>query len=401
MTKYSDAVNDALERLDDLGYERGPEPEGFVAHGTMCAEALATLGYPERIPGYIDGYRSGLAHHDRPEPRFALDPDDWREALGDFPRVGDWEVLFARELAEAPWQEVLVRWWPRLLPGVVAGTTHGLIRTAHAVRSLAATPRPTRAQLTELTRGLAFWAARWTRLPGRVRFEGDKTLAQAMAALPRDELRHSRFRGGRGRTDDTSALDTYAGYHEALRALRPQHAQWLISEMTAEFAGVYLAHPEALPVPPIHGITAPAAARLVLPHLPEALHGPTVAAVWQVQALFLIDLTNDRNGEDTALADADAARTPGLAELAARAVEHGDDHVIKVAEACLREHALRPDPRYAAAAYAAQERIPPYESTLGRAMYLEIEQRGARYLELSRDKYGRSTPYDRFLAEKP
>lgn len=34
-------------------------------------------------------------------------------------------------------------------------------------------------------------------------------------------------------------------------------------------------------------------------------------------------------------------------------------HVIKFTEACLREHALRPDPRYPAAVLAAQQRITP------------------------------------------
>jgi hypothetical protein len=40
-------------------------------------------------------------------------------------------------------------------------------------------------------------------------------------------------------------------------------------------------------------------------------------------------------------------------------VEHGDEHVIKFTEAALREHALRPDPRFAAAVLAAHDRIEP------------------------------------------
>jgi hypothetical protein len=392
MTAYSDAVNDALERLDDLGYERGPEPEGFVAHGTMCSETLATLGYADRIPRYVDDYRKGLAHHDRPEPWLPVAEEDWLDALGDFSRAGDWEVFFRRELAESPWRTVLARWWPRLVPGMVAGLTHGLIRTAHAVRSLGATPEPTQGQLTELARGLAYWAARWTWLPGQVRFEGQRTLGQAMAALPRDEMTGSRFRGGKGRTDDTSTLADYPGYHEALRSLRPYQTQLLISEMTAEFAGVYLAHPEVLPIPPVHGITAPAAVRLVLPHLPDELHAPTLAAIWQVQTLMLLDLTDSRDGESTALADADAMDAPKFAEITARAVEHGDDHVIKLSEACMREHSLRPDPRYAAAALAAQQRIPRYGPTFGRATIQQIEERGSNYLNLAKAVHQNDPP---------
>ncbi|MET9535598.1 hypothetical protein ABZY02_34450 [Streptomyces sp. NPDC006649] len=380
MTRYTDAVNDALERLDDLGYERGPE--GFVTHGPMCAETLATLGYGDRIPAWVRAYRNGIAHHAPPEPRLAIDANDatdWRSVLGDFDRAGDWEQLFRRELAAEPWRDVLVRWWPRLTPGLVAGLTHGVIRTAHAVRGLAAAPEPGPAQLTELARGLAYWAARYTPLPGHVRFRGQRGLARAMAALPRDELAESGFRGGRGDVEDTGPLGTYPGYQEALRALRPAETQLLLTEMTAEFAGVYLSHPEVFPIPLVHGITAPAAVRLVLPHLPAELHAPTLAVLWQVQVVMLLDFTRDRRGEDTATADADEYGAPGFAELTARAVEHGDDHVIKLAEACQREHALRPDPRYAAAAYAAQQRIPRYGADFGAATVQAVRRHGPRY----------------------
>ncbi|CAM5570622.1 Questin oxidase family protein OS=Streptomyces rimosus subsp. rimosus (strain ATCC / DSM 40260/ JCM 4667 / NRRL 2234) OX=1265868 GN=SRIM_018045 PE=4 SV=1 [Streptomyces rimosus subsp. rimosus] len=45
-------------------------------------------------------------------------------------------------------------------------------------------------------------------------------------------------------------------------------------------------------------------------------------------------------------------------ELGARAVEHGDEHVLKFTEACRREYALRPDPRFRAAVAVAR-RIAP------------------------------------------
>lgn len=40
-------------------------------------------------------------------------------------------------------------------------------------------------------------------------------------------------------------------------------------------------------------------------------------------------------------------------------VVHGDEHVIKFTEACYRENALQPDPRFAAAVQTAQRRIAP------------------------------------------
>ncbi|GAA1893241.1 questin oxidase family protein [Streptantibioticus ferralitis] len=364
---YGDAVNDALERMDDLGYERGAQGD-LANHGPMGAEALAVMGHGEQVAAWVEGYRHAMPHHEPPAPRFALDPADeasWRPALGTFNRAGDWERLFERELADRPWRDVLARWWGRLLPGTLAGLTHGMIRTAHAVRGLAATPHPSAAQLTEFARGLAYWAARYTGLPGEAAFQGpygtqgspgSGRLADAVAALPRRPMTAHVTRGGAA--ERLRAVDEFAGYREALHALAPADPQLLLSEMTAEFAGIYLAHPEVFPVPLIHGVTAPAAARLVLPHLPAELHTPTLAALWQVHVALLLAFTGDRQHEEAVAGTARETPVPAFDELAARALEHQDEHVIKFTEACIREHALRPDPRFAAAVLAAQQRIP-------------------------------------------
>ncbi|MDJ0463917.1 hypothetical protein [Streptomyces sp. H27-C3] len=152
-------------------------------------------------------------------------------------------------------------------------------------------------------------------------------------------------------------LDSTPGYTEALDWLAPDQAPRLLSEMTAQFADVYLGHPEVFPVPLIHGVTAPAAVRIVLPHPPHELHEPTLAALWQVHTAFLLAFTTDRRGEGTMDWRAEVPDLPPLAELGTRAAEHGDEHVIKFTEACLREYTLWPDPRYPAAAFAAQRRI--------------------------------------------
>ncbi|MGW6916241.1 questin oxidase family protein [Kitasatospora sp. NPDC054939] len=357
-TSYRDALNDALERLDDLGYERG-EGVDLANHGPMGAEALALLGQEDEVARWVGRYRRAMEHHEPPAARFALDPADessWRPALGSFHRAGDWERLFTRQLAEAHWREVLVRWWPRLLPGLFAGLTHGLIRTAHAVRGLdAAGANPTALQLNELARGLAYWAARYTELPGRPRLHGPYSLRAAVAALPRTPLD-----GPAGPQAARHRLDTLAelpGYTTSLHWLTPHDAPRLLSDMTAQFADVYLGHPEVYPVPLIHGLTAPAAARLLLPHLPYEQYEPTLARLWQIHTAFLLAFTTDRRDEDTDAWHHELPELPPLNELGARAAEHGDEHVIKFTEACLREYALRPDPRYPAAAFAAQRRI--------------------------------------------
>jgi hypothetical protein len=80
--------------------------------------------------------------------------------------------------------------------------------------------------------------------------------------------------------------------------------------------------------------------------------------LWQVHAALLLTFASDHGTEDTARTRALQTDTPAFDELCVQAVKHGDEHVIKFTEACLREHALRPDPRYPAAVLAAHQRIP-------------------------------------------
>src|SRR6201998_3659165 len=261
-------MGQAYERLDGLGYERGERD--FANHGPMAAEALCTLGFGDEVAGWVEDYKRRVAHHDPPQRGFGLDVADepsWRAALGRFEKVGDWEELFALELAERPWRDVVTTWWPRLLPGLLAGLTHGLIRTAHAVRCLSATEYPKDLALQELSRGLAYWAARYRPLPGEVTLAGTATVDEAVAALDR---RGADRAGGPGAM--VAELSDNPSYLRALGAVGPLAAGRRLSDMTTTFAGVYLAHPEVAPVPLIHGVTAPAAMRLVLAVVPTDLH---------------------------------------------------------------------------------------------------------------------------------
>jgi hypothetical protein len=361
---YGDAMADALDRLDDLGYERAGQAD-LANHGPMGAEVLAVLGHGDAIPGWVKAYRAAMPHHERPARRHDLDPADessWRPALGAINRAGDWEYLFQRELVEAPWREVLIRWWPRLLPGLLSRLTHGLIRTAHAVRGVgAADGVPSRQQVTELARGLAYWAARYTSLPGQPRLGGHLDVAAAVAAVPRMPPDPARTAGELLR-DRLGQLDARPSYHDALTALRVERADVLLSDLTAEFAGLCLVHTGGSPVPLIHAVTAPAALRLVLPYLPAELHELSITTMWQTHAALLMVFTSDAPEERTARDRASAVDVPGHEELVHQAVEHGDEHVLKFTEACLREHSLRPDPRYLAAATAVRDRISRYPS---------------------------------------
>ncbi len=107
----------------------------------------------------------------------------------------------------------------------------------------------------------------------------------------------------------------------------------------------------------IHAVTAPAAMRIGLAQLPGELHQPSVAAMWRVHVALLARFTRDAGGEQQSLEIASRDGLPSWQDLFGRAAENGDEHVIKFTEACARENALQPDPRFPAAAQAALDRI--------------------------------------------
>jgi hypothetical protein len=112
----------------------GPElRNGAPNHAPMVAEALAALGRDEVVHDWIEVYRSRLSEGPRTD---AVIGKDWKAALGDFSRLGEWQNRFRHELAGSPWKEVLDRWLPRLIPGSMASGTHGIIRCGHAARAL-------------------------------------------------------------------------------------------------------------------------------------------------------------------------------------------------------------------------------------------------------------------------
>ena len=142
---------EAYERFHRTGPEWGADQ--LTNHGPMAVEVLVRRGRAEVVPGWVDGYIRRL--DELPGAIGEITDTSWAEALGDGCRIGDWTGYFTRQLAEQPWRQVLAAWWPRLLPGIAAGATHGVIRTGHVVRTLLAGPED-QAALDELAHALAF-----------------------------------------------------------------------------------------------------------------------------------------------------------------------------------------------------------------------------------------------------
>jgi len=336
----------------DLALERfartGPEYRGGLAnHGPMAAEALGALGRSDAIAGWVLGYAGRL--EPPPGARDVIAAAEWEAALGQRGRVADWAAFFRRELADAPWRHVLRVWVPRLAPGFVAVATHGAIRTGHAARALAARETPPR--LHELAEGLAYWAANFTRLPEAATPPGSARPSQAVATLellPAGERRPYGFI-----TDRLAGLYGFALFKNvASRVAVSGDPSVFFSDLTEAFARVYLEN--AIPgkvITFVHAVTGPSAARLLLPYADEAGTRALMRYAWQAAAALYVAM-GDRRSEP--LPETEPVDAPTLVD---RAVANGDEHAIKLAEACLREDQIRPRPVFRLAAQDALARL--------------------------------------------
>ncbi len=331
------ALDDVLDRFAKTGPEFGP---GLSNHGPMAAEALVTLGRTAAVERWVDWYAPRLAEH--PEARNAIDAASWREALGHLKRVGDWIAFFDRDVRERPWREVLETWVARLGPGIMAGATHGLLRTAHAVRTLDA--GESAARLHELAEGLGYWAARYQELPSATGVIGTMNIGEALALVPRVDWQRR----------------TYGMIFDAVKGVDPEtfgpvigyvatdgDADAFVSDLTRTLVRHYLANAQTASISFIHCVTAPSALRTLAPHLTDATRQAAMRYTWQACASIYAayaDLAPD------AVPTFDAAVEFDTADLIEQAVAGRDEHAIKFTEACLKEHRITGDPAFVVAA---------------------------------------------------
>ena len=340
-------IDEMLDLLSFAGAEFG---NGAANHGPMAAEALFALDRDEAVLPWVEEYRKRLT--DRPSPSLAIRREDWQEYLGARDRLGDWIALFENELKEASWQDVVRHWAPRLAPAVMAAATHGLIRTAHAARSLSSGETPQRRY--ELAQGLGYWAARYYTLPGQP--SANNGGLSPRAALDHVERLHdSAFDGSGPISEQIKGMEKHPEFGPAidLADVRGDTSSF-ISNLTETFAGIYLASPKNL-IAFVHTVTAPSALRMLAPYLDEADARQAASYAWQacagVYSWYSTVPAQDTAGLEPPPADQD--------ELIDRAVAAGGAHSIKFTEACLREYSLNPSPVYLLAARDAAERVGP------------------------------------------
>lgn len=329
-------LDEALLRLRDTG----PERNGWLSnHAPMAAEALARHGHERRVHRWLDDY-AGLLE-DAPRGIAPIAPDEWRDPLGDPVRTGDWIAFFDRALRAEPWRAVLAVWWPRLLPGIAAGATHGVIRVGHAVRALLAAE--TAPRVTELGRGLAYWAARWQPLApagaGPYRRADPRAALDAVPRVP-----DQRF-GIRHRLAQLAALP---GWETAAAAV-PGEA----GDVEDRLAGIVTAavlrhhsHGYGNPVMLVHAATTPAAVLRTIVALPPALHPASLAAAWAATAAVTAAYS-------PATARFATGTAPDAAGVMQRAADSGDAHAIKFADTAVEAYHRTGDPALLASAHHA------------------------------------------------
>jgi len=354
-TPGSKSLLEAYDRLHAFGPEYGGDEEGnhgMTNHGPMAVEVMVRRGLDIDVDRWLDRYVRRLS--ELPTPDATIRPDQWQAALGDAKRLPSWTTFFQHELRDRPWSDVLVEWWPRLLPGIVAGSTHGVIRVGHAVRSLVANPDvpPAAETLDELAHGLAFWAARYRELSGVVAPSGQLSAAEALEGVTRldDQSGFIAYRLDR--------LERSQGWTSSLRAMRPaatpDEVPARLGSLIDTAVAAYLGHGHSSPVLLVHTATAPNAVRHVLPVLPTEQWLPSLTAAWAASAALIATYAPTQQAPRADIVRGGTTASDSLQ----RAAEHGDEHVLKFADTAVEAFDRTGDPDLLAATDHARELIP-------------------------------------------
>ena len=343
---------DPIDEAYAIFARTGPEFGGGLSnHGPMASEALAAMRRPDAISTWAHRYAKRLEPH--PSASSQISEADWRAALGNGKRVGDWIAFFDDALKDAPWREVLDRSVSRLAPGIAAAAFHGVLRTAHAARALG--DRESAPRIHELAEGLGYWAATFQALPGKIDGAHDALPSRAIANVAR--LPIERRKVGGFLTDGIARLATFEPFNAVLAMVDTRgDLSALLSDLTETFARVYMKNAKGIGgvIAFIHCVTGSRAVRNLSPHINDATARLAARYAWQAGAGLYAAF-----GIAAPASEEPALPTLSIDELIDRAIANVDEHAIKFTEACIHEHALNPKPVYLAAAAHALEVLPP------------------------------------------
>lgn len=302
-----------LVELLTAGLAHAPEDaEGLGNHLPMALAALHHLGAgPERLAAFAQSHALRLQPAPPPQPWSPGDP--WPDRLGRPEAWSGYRALFTEWITQEGATDMLGQVLPQLMPGVGAAAFHGLIRTASAVRC---------GHLGELADGLALWASRHLRL-GALHHPLAGTARAPATEDPQALLRELPARRSRQRLISDQLRDVGRDgriNRVAARLMVDGHTLERLAR-TAAFAYAHTGNFTAL-----HLVTATHALRMLTRFLDE----PLVAWAWHWQA-FAHAVVAAR------LQPAGEVVLRPWKVLIARALDHDDEHVIKLVESCREE----------------------------------------------------------------
>jgi hypothetical protein len=345
-------LENTCDQALELIFSTGQDHRGST-HVPMVAETLIRLKRTDQVIPWVESHYRSTTDGKKPEDFNRIQDisqKNFREALGQESRRADWVEFFERQIAEAGWKHVLGQWATLLIPGMAAHAAHGLIRTAHAVRSLESLESKPRKR--ELAEGMGLWAATYQLLP-------EPATAKPQALKPSQAIRQvqpmptEQVRRGNIVMALTS-LDEFPAFANVINLVdtRGDTGRFL-ADLTETFAGVYLANARDFRrmITLVHAVTGTSAARLLLPYVKAETRDKLLRYGWQLAA-GLFAISGDTMGTGSA-----EANLPDKEDLIERAIKNSSAHAIKFTEACLREYAFNPKPVYLRAAEHATKNL--------------------------------------------
>ena len=291
--------------------------DGLSDHVPMALVALDRLGAnPGRLNAF---YRASIPSLVRLEPvSLAVHPS---EAMGNASCFAGVRLHFQRSIGEDGPEVVLRRWLPQLIPGIAAASFHGLIRLAYAIET---------SNNAEIAAALSLWATAFTSLgpPGNLVDEAPEDVVKRLSHLTANHP----FTPGLIVDRMISIAALYA-----IQCAEPQPKQLELANIANFAISAYRSFDDFTL---LHAVTATHAFRLILPFVAD----PTSAMRYFWRSIMIaalssgVPLHSEWSKEDVGLLD--------WADIAARAIESDDEHVIKLVYTAFAESQKYSNPLY-------------------------------------------------------
>ena len=279
-------------------------------HLPMALTALARLGASEeRLAEFATRYTKKLHAAPPAEPWPA--GEAWRALLGQPRAWPAYRTLWRQWIDDEGAAEVLTQALPTLMQGTGAAAFHGPIRTAYALAANHA---------AELVDALAYWSCRWFACGAA---DGKGSNADTAAVLNLLDLS--------AELNDEPLIAQRMAQAAAHPRFAPALARWRVDahitlpRLAMLAAERYAARAEFTV---LHLVTSAHALRVLLPWLTAEDRLPAMRHYAAAAAAAWATLPRDHKG-----APRQVSVLPWT-EIAARAIESDDDHVIKLVDSC-------------------------------------------------------------------